>query len=116
MTCKGCKFWERRPVVATVRRTRRLIGGGLGTFVDVLYMDQIDKLHVGKVLCIVSEKRCHYGKCSNPKFVYTQTWEVRGDVEKTPGDGLSYNDDEGQGAYFHTGQDFGCIHFEEKAQ
>ena len=46
-----------------------------------------------------------YGGCSNPKFVYPQNGS-----EPLP-DGLTYADGEGCYAMFHTGEDFGCIHW-----
>jgi len=47
------------------------------------------------------------GDCSSDKFVYATDDEP----EK---DGLSYGDYEEYSAFFSTGEDFGCIHFEEK--
>jgi hypothetical protein len=47
------------------------------------------------------------GDCCNEKFVYTGE-------KKTPKDGLGYWDNEGYDAGFETGEDFGCIHWEER--
>ena len=48
----------------------------------------------------------HAGECSNKHFTY-------GSVN-VPINGLVYWDYEGYSAEFATGEDFGCIHWEEK--
>ena len=57
-------------------------------------------------------KDTHFGSCSNEKFVYTFT-SLNKDV---PDDGLGYWDEECYKAYFETGENFGCIHFESKVK
>jgi len=48
------------------------------------------------------------GSCSNKKFIYAI------DDKKIDSDGLRYWDAEAYYAYFETGLNFGCIHFEKK--
>lgn len=46
--------------------------------------------------------------CSNDKFIYSDT------VKDLPDDGLLYYDYECYSAGFYTGENFGCIHGEDK--
>jgi len=55
------------------------------------------------------DDRPGFGACRNNKF----KWEVDTYDKPLQGDELIYWDDEGLRAGFYTGQDFGCIHFEE---
>jgi len=48
----------------------------------------------------------HLGDCDCPKW-------VDGCMGDAPPDGVKYHDYEGYMAYFETGEDFGCIHWEE---
>lgn len=51
-----------------------------------------------------------FGECKNPKFVYQEeiTWKDE------QSDMLIYWDYEGYSAWFETGSEFGCIHFEKR--
>lgn len=55
----------------------------------------------------------NYGECDCIKFVYDG---FGNDPDYNVTDQLIYSDYEGYRAYFNVGQDFGCIHFEEKRE
>ena len=48
------------------------------------------------------------GSCHSDKFVYLP------DCDTLPADGLAYWDNDGDGAEFETGPDFGCIHWQAR--
>jgi hypothetical protein len=54
-----------------------------------------------------SGKEEYYGGCSNEKLVDTN-------IAYIPVDGLGTHDYEGYMSGFRTGENFGCIHFENK--
>jgi hypothetical protein len=59
-----------------------------------------------------------FGDCSNPKFIYGKSDTIYYPFDRTleqnyPVDALLYRDYENYMAWFETGENFGCIHFEE---
>lgn len=106
-TCKDCIFWKRRPDIAELKCFRP--DGSHYESVD--YLGECDWR--GTKVEVIKTTPCHYGKCSNEKFVWTCAGGcVDEDAERTPKDGLGYSDGEAHSAYFHTGEDFGCIHYQ----
>lgn len=56
----------------------------------------------------------HYGNCNNEKFEYNTYWSDTINVPEFPKDKLLYEDYESYSASFNVGEEFGCIHFENK--
>lgn len=53
-----------------------------------------------------------FGTCTSLKFVDVSNLDS--DDKWPPKDGVAYSDNESYEAWFETGEDFGCIHFEER--
>ena len=58
----------------------------------------------------------NFGDCSNPSFIYAEeaVFELSTFMENQPEDALVYCDKEGYFAWFSTGPNFGCIHFDKQ--
>lgn len=106
IACKTCAFWMRKPNIV-VSKNLRWDGSSWESKDydgDFNHSNRETVKDLGVTL---------FGVCSSPKFVYTQAGDVPADDMATPRDGLGYSDGEAYGAYFYTGEDFGCIHHKE---
>jgi hypothetical protein len=88
-TCKTCRHWKRLFILMPDDR--------------YFLLEDIKKNVSGDFSC----KQSKIGSCTCDKFIY-------GENEDTPEDGLSYTDSEEYSAQLRTGENFGCIHWEER--
>jgi len=67
-------------------------------------------LDLKKGVKLLEEKSSNFGDCKCPKFIYDDSEKIMDFAYGS--DTLIYKDYEGWKAFFHTGKEFGCCHWE----
>lgn len=114
MECQKCRYWERTPstdddVISENNlwhwNKRKRICSICG-FTDE-YDDLIEHIVTSHKKELDKLRDTRIGQCSNKHFIYTNPKGKTPDAEKS----LFYCDSEEYGAFFYTGQSFGCKYF-----
>ncbi len=105
MKCETCKYWKRRILKQINYGSTH--GGYVGWAIEEKYS------YEGKN--VLQTKESAFGKCKNKKFIYIQSDgydNVQNIDLEHQSDTLLYSDYEAYSAFFITGENFGCIHYE----
>ena len=120
--CQGCKHWTRKPDLLRIEVSSYRYKKDSERIFSCKYLkwaweDDAMAHHYwrGKADFVVkSRTRAVIGDCDSEGFYYTGAGGHADDDAKTPANSLGYSDGEACQAYFHTGEDFGCVHWEER--
>ena len=111
--CKNCKFWKRRKLY--YRKWIHKWWNGVTGKLDEWNAKPFTIPDDGKIL-EEKEQDSMFGECTQGCMQYTQGGGCieDDDLGNNNSDGLIYSDGEAYGAYLYTGENFGCVHWEEK--
>lgn len=99
VTCKNCKYWKRSILYKFEYPSNH----------QIEYTDRPDCFGF-QCLGIIESK---FGECQHPKIKYNDTGTHIQREQLTP-DLLLYEDSDCFNVWLTIGEDFGCVHFEEK--
>jgi len=111
--CKNCRFWEAYKgdfVKITYRYNHR-------SEIHTKYMLKNEEMHWGDIVLSREEIKNivrNIGYCNNHAKIIYDDPDLDNLDTKYQDDALYYFDGEGYSAWFKTGENFGCIHFEQK--
>jgi hypothetical protein len=111
-TCQDCIFWKRRKFYWV----KYEMTDWRDNKTKYINEDYLETTQIADYKTLeYKEFDSKFGKCSNNKFIYTKAGGCidSDDIKnKNNNDSLLYSDGEAYGAYFITGENFGCIHHE----
>lgn len=105
--CQNCQKWKRRTLYK-VNHENMVYRGNF-------WEEWEDRPPEGSDI-ILETCNSKFGECNCKKFIYTQAGGCVEDddiANEDQPDALLYTDGEAYGAYFLTGENFGCVHFKE---
>lgn len=107
--CLNCRWWERNKIYKIKSE---------GTINKCIFEDLKRTITSPHKILDVQEIPSNFGKCNNPKIIYTQAGGFIEDDDikhNDQPDALLYTDGEAYEAYLMTGEAFGCTHFASRS-